>query len=219
MMGSAAAAEMVATFFLCPLEVGACGARPPASPCRTLSTSLSPIPQPLHPYRRAQVVKLRMQTDALSRSAGVVGTIRHTVAREGVSALWKGYVPIALRQVPYSSTKLVCFELCAAALLGGLARITSDEEERQRHGASAGSRKMMERLGETDVRWSRAASSSSSSSSHHDIRWSRAGGRCAQQQKERRKVVRLCGDLELTATPRPDRSCCVCALLSSSRRA
>ena len=73
-----------------------------------------------------------MQTDAFSRSAGLLGTLRHTVTDEGFGALFKGYVPIALRQVPYSSTKLVCFELCAAALLGSLARLTSDEEVRSR---------------------------------------------------------------------------------------
>jgi len=94
MIGSAATAEVIATFFLCPLETA----------------------------------KLRMQTDAASRAAGLLGTLRHAVASEGVGSLLKGYVPIALRQVPYSSSKLVCFELCASALLGLLARLTTDDD-------------------------------------------------------------------------------------------
>lgn len=94
MLASAAAAELIATFFLCPLEV----------------------------------VKLRMQTDAAALNAGLVGTLGHTVRMEGVGALYRGYVPIALRQVPYTACKLVTFELVACALLGAVTRLAASDE-------------------------------------------------------------------------------------------
>jgi len=97
LIGSASVAEMLATFFLCPLEVA----------------------------------KLRMQTDVSYRASGLVGTLGRTVRSEGVLALFKGYTPIALRQVPYTSCKLVAFELCAAALISSLSSQLDDNRLQQ----------------------------------------------------------------------------------------
>ena len=62
-----------------------------------------------------EVLKLRLQTDPAAAAQGMVGTLRHILRQEGVSALYKGLGPIALRQLPYTVTKLVAYELCSRA--------------------------------------------------------------------------------------------------------
>jgi len=63
-----------------------------------------------------EVVKLRMQTDAAFARLGFQRAVRSLVAAEGVGALFAGFVPIALRQVPYTAVKLVSYELFANGL-------------------------------------------------------------------------------------------------------
>lgn len=77
MIGSAAAAEIVASAALCPLEV----------------------------------LKLKMQTTPTLASLGLQRALLHLVRTEGVRALFQGFAPIAMRQVPYTACKLVTFEL------------------------------------------------------------------------------------------------------------
>ena len=57
-----------------------------------------------------EVLKLRMQTDAAAAANGVVSTFRTIVSTEGVRSLYKGLTPIAMRQLPYTVTKLVTYE-------------------------------------------------------------------------------------------------------------
>lgn len=63
-----------------------------------------------------EVVKLRMQTDAAFASLGFRRAIGSLVAADGFSALFAGFMPIALRQVPYTAVKLVSYELIANGL-------------------------------------------------------------------------------------------------------
>jgi len=51
-----------------------------------------------------------MQTDAAAAANGVVSTFRTIVSTEGVRSLYKGLTPIAMRQLPYTVTKLVTYE-------------------------------------------------------------------------------------------------------------
>ena len=60
-----------------------------------------------------EVLKLRVQTDPASASRGVLRTVTHIVRHEGFGALYAGFCPIALRQLPYTMTKLVAYELVA----------------------------------------------------------------------------------------------------------
>ena len=77
MLSSAAAAELIASAALCPLEV----------------------------------LKLRMQTSTALSNMGLRRAMLHITQQEGLSALFKGFAPIALRQVPYTACKLVSFEI------------------------------------------------------------------------------------------------------------
>jgi solute carrier family 25 phosphate transporter 3 len=61
-------------------------------------------------------IKLRMQTDAALAKLGLRRALLEVAKADGAAALYKGFVPIALRQVPYTACKLVSFELCAAYL-------------------------------------------------------------------------------------------------------
>jgi solute carrier family 25 phosphate transporter 3 len=98
MISSAAAAEMMATFFLCPFELA----------------------------------KLRLQTDSSCRAFGLAGTLLSIARVEGPRALWKGFGPVAMRQVPYTCCKLVVYELASLAMLDALRRLP---EERASLGA------------------------------------------------------------------------------------
>lgn len=60
-----------------------------------------------------EVLKLRMQTDGASAARGVLGTFAHIFRNEGVGALYVGLTPIAMRQLPYTATKLVTYEIFA----------------------------------------------------------------------------------------------------------
>jgi len=60
-----------------------------------------------------EVLKLRVQTDAASAARGVLGTFGHIMRHEGVGALYVGLTPIAMRQLPYTATKLVTYEVFA----------------------------------------------------------------------------------------------------------
>jgi solute carrier family 25 phosphate transporter 3 len=62
-----------------------------------------------------EVLKLRVQTDAASASRGALATFRHIVRHEGAGALYAGLAPIAMRQLPYTVTKLVAYELFVRA--------------------------------------------------------------------------------------------------------
>ena len=64
-----------------------------------------------------EVLKLRVQTDPASASRGVLRTVTHIVRHEGFGALYAGFCPIALRQLPYTMTKLVAYELVARVRL------------------------------------------------------------------------------------------------------
>lgn len=68
-----------------------------------------------------EVVKVRMQTDA--STAGMVHTLVHIARDEGVGALFHGLKPIMMRQLPYTVTKLVAYELCSTALIAAARRL------------------------------------------------------------------------------------------------
>ena len=57
-----------------------------------------------------EVLKLRVQTDAASASRGVLRTFASIVRTEGAGNLYAGLAPVAMRQVPYTMTKLVAYE-------------------------------------------------------------------------------------------------------------
>jgi solute carrier family 25 phosphate transporter 3 len=63
-----------------------------------------------------EVIKLRMQTSPHLASLGLRGALVSVVKTDGLRALYRGFTPIALRQVPYTACKLVSFELGIAAL-------------------------------------------------------------------------------------------------------
>ena len=58
-----------------------------------------------------EVVKLRMQTSPSLASLGFCGALGSLAASEGVGTFFKGFLPIAMRQVPYTACKLVSFEI------------------------------------------------------------------------------------------------------------
>jgi len=62
-----------------------------------------------------EVLKLRVQTDAASASRGVLRTFAHIARHEGLGAFYVGLGPIAMRQVPYTVTKLVTYETISRA--------------------------------------------------------------------------------------------------------
>jgi len=136
MMGAASVAEAFASVMLSPLEVTAPTATtvprpgprldPALHPSPKLSPKPSPSPSPSpnpHTSRNArnQVVKVRMQTDA--STAGMVHTLVHIARDEGVGALFHGLKPIMMRQLPYTVTKLVAYELCSTALIAAARRL------------------------------------------------------------------------------------------------
>ncbi len=59
-----------------------------------------------------EVLKLRLQTDAAAASRGVLRTFAAIARQEGVQAFYAGLAPIAMRQLPYTVTK-VCACVCA----------------------------------------------------------------------------------------------------------
>ena len=63
-----------------------------------------------------EVLKLRMQTSPELAALGLRRAMLETAQRDGVGALFKGFVPIAMRQVPYTACKLVTFEIGIAML-------------------------------------------------------------------------------------------------------
>jgi solute carrier family 25 phosphate transporter 3 len=63
-----------------------------------------------------EVLKLRLQTDAASASRGVLRTFATIMRQEGAQAFYAGLAPIAMRQLPYTVTK-VCVCVCARAAL------------------------------------------------------------------------------------------------------
>tara|TARA_B110001452_G_scaffold173156_1_gene145103 strand:- start:34 stop:1167 length:1134 start_codon:yes stop_codon:yes gene_type:complete len=68
-----------------------------------------------------EVLKLRVQTNAAAASEGALRTLSHIVRHEGVGTLYAGLTPIAMRQLPYTATKLVSYEIFAK-LTTGVAR-------------------------------------------------------------------------------------------------
>ncbi|KAL1521466.1 hypothetical protein AB1Y20_021128 [Prymnesium parvum] len=58
-----------------------------------------------------EVLKLRIQTDAVSASRGLRRTLTHILRHENPGTLYAGFVPIAMRQLPYTVTKLVVYEV------------------------------------------------------------------------------------------------------------
>ena len=70
-----------------------------------------------------EVLKLRMQIDSANAARGALATLRHVVRTEGVASLYKGLTPIAMRQLPYTMTKLVAYELFVRGITGAARRI------------------------------------------------------------------------------------------------
>mmetsp|Transcript_41662 Transcript_41662/g.69322 ORF Transcript_41662/g.69322 Transcript_41662/m.69322 type:complete len:324 (-) Transcript_41662:407-1378(-) len=66
-----------------------------------------------------EVIKLRVQTDTALAAKGLVPTLLHLVRSDGCVSLFRGFIPIAMRQVPYTVVKLVSFEWFAGYLCGG----------------------------------------------------------------------------------------------------
>ncbi len=69
-----------------------------------------------------ELAKLRMQTDPTFLARGLGGTLSHIARTEGAASLFRGFGPLALRQVPYTMCKLVTFELAACSMLAVLSR-------------------------------------------------------------------------------------------------
>jgi len=63
-----------------------------------------------------ELLKLRVQTDPKFLSLGVRSSLAHIVRAEGAGALFQGFGPVVMRQLPYTVCKLVCYELVADAL-------------------------------------------------------------------------------------------------------
>jgi len=63
-----------------------------------------------------EVIKLRMQTSPELAALGLRRALLHVAKGDGLQVLYKGFVPIALRQVPYTACKLVSFELLASLI-------------------------------------------------------------------------------------------------------
>jgi len=57
------------------------------------------------------VLKLRVQTDPTAATRGALRTFAYVVRNEGFGTLYAGLTPIMLRQLPYTVTKLVAYEL------------------------------------------------------------------------------------------------------------
>ena len=140
MMGAAGVAEVFASVMLAPLEVTAPTATttphpelhiypnfspsPKPSPSPSPSPSPNPNPNPSpnpSPYPN-QVVKLRLQTDPSAAARGLVHTFVHISRDEGLGALFQGLKPITMRQLPYTVTKLVAYELCSTTLIAASRR-------------------------------------------------------------------------------------------------
>ena len=65
-----------------------------------------------------EVLKLRMQTSPALAALGLQRALLSIGSTEGMGALFKGFAPIAMRQVPYTACKLVSYE----QIEGGLRR-------------------------------------------------------------------------------------------------
>jgi solute carrier family 25 phosphate transporter 3 len=72
-----------------------------------------------------EVVKLRLQTDPSAAARGMVHTLVHISRDEGLGALFHGLKPITMRQLPYTVTKLVAYELCSTTLIAASRRFVS----------------------------------------------------------------------------------------------
>lgn len=73
-----------------------------------------------------EVLKLRMQTNPQMAALGLRGALLSVLRDDGAAALFKGFAPIAMRQVPYTACKLVTFELG----IGMLGRLVAAHRER-----------------------------------------------------------------------------------------
>ena len=71
------------------------------------------------------MVKLRLQTDPSAAARGMVHTLVHISRDEGLGALFHGLKPITMRQLPYTVTKLVAYELCSTTLIAASRRFVS----------------------------------------------------------------------------------------------
>jgi solute carrier family 25 phosphate transporter 3 len=92
---------------------------PSPNPSPNPSPKTSPSPNP------NQVVKVRLQMDPSAAAKGMVHTLVHISRDEGVGALFQGLKPITMRQLPYTVTKLVAYELCSTALIAASRRFVS----------------------------------------------------------------------------------------------
>ena len=72
-----------------------------------------------------EVVKLRLQTDPSAAARGLARTTVQILRSEGLGALYQGLKPITMRQLPYTVTKLVCYELCSTTLLAATQRLAA----------------------------------------------------------------------------------------------
>ena len=95
------AGEAIARNFQLPIMIG-------SAACAEIVASAALCP--------LEVLKLRMQTSPELAARGLQGAALKIIRTDGVAALFKGFVPIAMRQVPYTACKLVSFEVGIAAL-------------------------------------------------------------------------------------------------------
>ena len=93
--------EAIATTFKLPIMIGSAALAEVFA-----SAALCPL----------EVIKLRMQTDAALASVGLKQALVRVAQSEGVGTLFQGFMPIALRQVPYTACKLVSFEVGVSVL-------------------------------------------------------------------------------------------------------
>jgi len=70
-----------------------------------------------------ELLKLRIQTDPTYRALGLTGSLVQVIRYEGVPTLFQGFGPVVLRQLPYTTCKLVCYELAATAMSAAVANL------------------------------------------------------------------------------------------------
>lgn len=80
-----------------------------------------------------EVLKLRLQTDPALASLGLRRGALSLARHEGAAVFFKGFVPIALRQVPYTACKLVSFELAVGWMRALVAASDSGTHASDRH--------------------------------------------------------------------------------------
>lgn len=83
-----------------------------------------------------ETAKLRIQMGM--GGAGLIGTLSCISQAEGFGALYRGFAPIALRQVPYTMVKLVCYDAIAGMIAQSIRRARGKEPDPHFVSLSAG---------------------------------------------------------------------------------